>query len=87
MVLEEALDNAFKGCCTGRMRTLSTPMMRWAIVFWPRNQHSVGGASWNAIAAKMLHAVVTNNFIASRQDGYFEFGQVDGALVVDTFTE
>jgi 5'-nucleotidase/UDP-sugar diphosphatase len=43
--------------------------------------------SWKAIDAETTYTVVTNSFIARGQDGYFEFGRVDEALVVDTFTE
>lgn len=44
--------------------------------------------SWTAIDISATYKVVTNDFIASGQDGYTTFGTVsDAGLIEDTFTE
>ncbi|MAR90487.1 MAG: NAD nucleotidase [Pseudomonadales bacterium] len=45
-------------------------------------------ATWTAIDPAATYTVVTNDFIASGQDGYDTFGTIfDAGLYVDTFTE
>ena len=44
--------------------------------------------SWTAIDTSAIYTVVTNDFIASGQDGYATFGEIfDTGSYVDTFTE
>lgn len=41
--------------------------------------------SWEAISTDKMYTVVTNNFIATPRDGYYEFGKIEGK--VDTYVE
>merc|ERR1712150_87987 len=41
--------------------------------------------SWEAISTDKMYTVVTNNFIATPRDGYYEFGNIEGK--VDTYVE
>lgn len=43
--------------------------------------------SWTAIDMSGSYTVVTNNFIATPRDGYYEFGNIDASLKVDTYVE
>ena len=44
-------------------------------------------SSWTDIELDATYTVVTNNFIATPRDGYYEFGNIAEELKVDTFVE
>ena len=43
--------------------------------------------SWTPIDMGTSYKVVTNNFIATPRDGYYEFGNIPEELIVDTYVE
>lgn len=43
--------------------------------------------TWGAIDMAANYTVVTNNFIATPRDGYYEFGNIPDELKVDTYVE
>jgi hypothetical protein len=43
--------------------------------------------TWTKIDMLASYTVVTNNFIATPRDGYYEFGNIDDSLKVDTYVE
>jgi 5''-nucleotidase/2'',3''-cyclic phosphodiesterase and related esterases len=47
----------------------------------------LAAAEWTSIDMSANYTVVTNNFIATPRDGYYEFGKIDAALKVDTYVE
>jgi 5'-nucleotidase/UDP-sugar diphosphatase len=94
IVLEEALENALNGGSTGAYPYAAG--LRYDVDAREEMGNRISGleinirlaeASWDAIDAEMSYTVVTTDFLARGQDGHFEFGQVDEALVVNTFTE
>lgn len=44
-------------------------------------------AEWESIDVSTSYTVVTNNFIATPRDGYYEFGNIGEELKVDTYLE
>ncbi len=43
--------------------------------------------TWGPIDLTKSYTVITNNFIATPRDGYYEFGNIPDELKVDTFLE
>ena len=43
--------------------------------------------TWSDIDMDTTYTVVTNNFIATPRDGYYEFGNIDEELKVDSYVE
>lgn len=92
LVLNQAVDNAVTGSsgaypyAAGLLYDVDLTQPPGARV---RNidVNSRFSSTWEPLDPSSTYTIVTNSFIASGRDGYFEFAEVADDLILDTYTE